>query len=225
MTIKKESLISVILSVKNDEKNIEKSIRSILNQTYSNIELLLCDDCSTDNTLKVIENISDKRIKLYQNQTNLGLTKSLNKLIQSANGNYIARQDSDDYSYPKRIEKQFEFLKKYELDACNTRAKIANTNKSIPNISSYFPPRLIMKFKNPFLHGTLFIKKEVLYAVGLYNENYKYAQDYKLYKDLFANNYKIKMLREVLYTLNTEDNISTNFKKEQEFYFNLAKKS
>ena len=82
-----------------------------------------------------------------------------------------------------------------------------------------------MKFKNPFLHGTLLIKKEVLYAVGLYNENYKYAQDYKLYKDLFANNYKVQMLREVLYTLNTEDNISTNFKKEQEYYFNLAKKS
>lgn len=225
MTIKKDPLISVIMSVKNDKKNIEKSVRSILNQTYCNIELLLCDDCSTDNTLEVVQNISDKRIKLFHNQKNLGLTKSLNRLIQSANGNYIARQDSDDYSYPKRIEKQYEFLKRYQLDACSTKANIANTKKSIPNLSSFFPPRLIMKFKNPFLHGTLLIKKEVLYAVGLYNENYKYAQDYKLYKDLFANNYKVKMLREVLYTLNTEDNISTNFKKEQEYYFKLAKKS
>ena len=79
-------------------KNIQNSVESILNQTYKNIELLLVDDGSTDNTYRIINLINDKRLKIFKNKTNIGLTKSLNFLINKANSNFIARQDSDDIS-------------------------------------------------------------------------------------------------------------------------------
>ena len=91
-------LVSVIMSTYNNEKSIESSVNSILNQTYKNIEFLIIDDFSTDNTFGILNNLknSDERIKVYRNSNNIGLTKSLNKLISKSKGNYIARQDADD---------------------------------------------------------------------------------------------------------------------------------
>ena len=95
-----QSLVSIIMSVYNSEKTLEKCLDSIVNQSYKNIELLLNDDCSTDNTYNICKNYSDKyeNIKLYSNPTNQGLTRSLNKLLNLAQGALIARQDGDYFS-------------------------------------------------------------------------------------------------------------------------------
>ena len=89
--------ISVIMSVYNKEPDVSNSIESIINQTYKNIELLIVDDGSKDSTLKICKEYAKqyKNIKLYENKTNIGLTKSLNKLINFTTGEYIARQDAD----------------------------------------------------------------------------------------------------------------------------------
>ena len=89
------------MSIYNDEKNVRNAIESILNQTYEKFELLLLDDFSTDNTYEICNEYlkKDKRIKLYRNKKNIGLTKSLNKLAANSTGLYIDRQDSDDFSY------------------------------------------------------------------------------------------------------------------------------
>lgn len=99
--VKESILVSVIMSVYNDEDRIESSIKSILSQTYNNIEFLIVDDFSNDNSHKILKNYEslDNRIKIYKNNKNLGLTKSLNFLISQARGVYIARQDSDDISF------------------------------------------------------------------------------------------------------------------------------
>ena len=123
----KDPLISVLLSVYNDEKNIEESINSILSQSYKNIELLVIDDCSTDNTYKVINEIKDSRIRIFRNKDNQGLTKSLNTLIKESKGHILARQDSDDISLPNRLEIQYNELQKLQLDACTTRAYIKDS--------------------------------------------------------------------------------------------------
>ncbi len=104
-------LVSVIMSTYNNEKSIESSVNSILNQTYKNIEFLIIDDFSTDNTFGILNNLknSDERIKVYRNSNNIGLTKSLNKLISKSKGTYIARQDADDISLTFRIQKQVNF--------------------------------------------------------------------------------------------------------------------
>ena len=217
-------LISVLLSVYNDEKNIKKSIDSILLQTYKNIELLVMDDCSMDRTYEILNEINDSRVKIFRNKENQGLTKSLNTLIENSSGKILARQDSDDISLPSRLEVQYRNLLKYQLDACTTRAYVKNSKRSIPRYSHFLPVSFVVRFKNPFIHGTLMVKKEVLQDIGLYDENIKYAQDYKLFLDLLKKNYKIKVLKNKLYVLNMENNISTLKKEEQNYFFNKIKK-
>ena len=219
--------ISVIMSVYNDEKNIANAVESILSQTYENFELLILDDFSTDGTLSILDSYrkQDSRINLHKNKKNLGLTKSLNILIKKCKGQIIARQDSDDVSYKERFHLQRDYLLENDLDACTTLAKVKNSNKGIPNISQYLNPKLVIKYKNPFIHGSLMMYTEVLKKIGMYDENFYYAQDFKLIKDLIANTYKIKIMKKVLYELNMVENISQIYKEEQAFYAQCVKKN
>ena len=219
-------LVSILMSVRNGEQTVEKSIKSILNQSYDYFEFLIVDDCSTDSTLgklKILEK-QDSRISIFTNSENIGLTKSLNKLIKNAKGELIARQDADDYSNPDRIYTQVQYLIKNNLDAVASRALIIGSTKKIPGLSYFIPTKLMIKFKNPFLHGSLIINKQVLNDLGLYDENFYLAQDYKLYLDLLNNGYSIKAINKPLYNLNTINNISSNNKDEQKYYFNCARK-
>ena len=212
-------LISVLLSVYNDDKNIQKSIDSILSQSYKNIELLVIDDCSTDNTYKILNDIKDIRVRIIRNKNNQGLTKSLNTLIKESKGQILERQDSDDISLPNRLEIQYNELQKFQLDACTTRAYIKDSKRSIPRFSHLLPIGIVKKYKNPFIHGTLMVRKNAILNVGMYDENMKYAQDYKLFLELLKRNYKIKILNKKLYVLNMKNNISSLKKEEQQSFF------
>ena len=218
--------ISVLMSVYNDEKRVSKSIESILNQTFQDFEFLILDDCSTDNTYEICNYYAKKnqKIKLMKNNQNLGLTKSLNLLISESNYELIARQDSDDESFKQRLEIQLKIIEKYNLDACTTLAIIDELKGTRPFLSHLFPKKLIIKYKNPFIHGSLLIKKRVLENVGMYDERFKFAQDYKLMFDLIRLNHKLKIINQPLYKLNTKDNISTRNIKEQNYYANCVKK-
>lgn len=218
--------ISIIMSTYNSEQYLSKSIESILNQTYKDFEFLILDDGSTDNTPEIVKNYSkkDKRIKFFKNDKNLGLTPSLNTLIQNSSGNVIARQDSDDISRENRIQSQIKFLEENNLDACTSLAISQQSFKKVNNLKSYLPLNFVIKYRNPFIHGSLILKKNVLNEVGNYDERFKYAQDYKLMTDLIKSNYKVKILKKVLYELNTENNISTNKKSEQDYYAKCVKR-
>ena len=105
--------VSVLMSCYNSQKTLKDSINSVLTQTYKNFEFLIIDDDSSDDTLKILkdfENI-DERIKVYKNSRNIGLTKSLNILINKSVGKYIARQDADDISKPERLDVQYNYLR------------------------------------------------------------------------------------------------------------------
>ena len=217
-------LISVLLSVYNDDKNIKTSIDSILSQSYKNIELLVMDDCSTDKTYDILKDIKDRRLRIFRNKDNKGLTKSLNILIKKSKGQILARQDSDDISLPTRLEVQFENLHNLQLDGCTTRAYIKNSKRSIPRLSHLLPLSFVIKYKNPFIHGTLMVKKSAVIDVGMYDENIIYAQDYKLFIELLKKNYKIKILKKKLYVLNMENNISSLRKEEQQYFFKKIQK-
>lgn len=216
-----KKLVSVIMSVYNDANRVKNSIESILNQSYSNIELLIVDDCSTDNSFDICKNYqNENNVKIFKNNKNIGLTKSLNRLLNESRGYYIARQDSDDTSEIERIEKQISFMSKHDLLVSTTRAYTFNQNiENIrPRYSHLIPNRLIIKFKNPFVHGTLMIKKSLFEKIGGYNEDYYYSQDFKLFSDLINSKVYIPTLKTPLYRLNTQDNLSTKFKIEQKEY-------
>ena len=212
--------VSVIMSCYNSQETVGRAIESILNQTLGNIELLICDDSSIDNTYETILRYEDldKRVKVYKNTKNLGLTKTLNFLIDKAKGTLIARQDDDDISLSERLKTQVSILEEENLDFITTRAKVLGDKKLIPGISFNLPNSLVMNFKNPFIHGTLLIDKEVLNSVGNYDERFYYAQDYKLFSDLLSRGYKYSTLKNPLYELNIKDNISSKFIKEQDYY-------
>ena len=218
--------ISVLLSAYNAEKTINTAIESILSQSYDNFEFLILDDASTDNTFKIIESFSreDKRIRIFKNSYNLGLTKSLNLLLNESNADLIARQDADDKSYKIRFQKQLEYLTVNKLDFVYARSIRNDNNKTIPKYSFYLPKKIILKYKNPFIHGTLFGRKEALNSINGYDENFLYAQDYKLVTDLMSKSFKIKIMKDVLYESNFTNNISTLNQKEQEFYSDCVKK-
>lgn len=215
--------ISVIMSVYNDENNVANAIQSILDQTFDDFEFLIIDDCSTDNTYEEMTKfVNDSRVKLYVNEENIGLTKSLNKLIEESNGKYIFRQDSDDISFKNRFVEQIKILETKDIKTCTTRAIDLNNNKIIPGISAWIPKKITMKFKNPYIHGTLAIEKLLLNSIGNYSEDFYYSQDFRLYLDLSQKNEKIYEIKKPLYKLNTSNNISTINKDEQKYYFKKA---
>ena len=215
-----DNKVSVIMSIYNNEKTIEKAILSILSQSYENIELNVIDDFSNDQSYAICKEIAlkHKNINVYQNEINLGLTKSLNILISKSTGQFIARQDGDDYSHVDRIHQQINLIESRNFDVVSTRAYIMDSKKVIPNYSYYLPLKQIIKYKNPFIHGTLLIKKDVLDKIGGYDHRFRYSQDYKLMTDLLNSGYKALMIKEPLYYLNMNNNISNNYKKEQKYY-------
>jgi len=219
--------VTILLSVYNGEKHLSESIDSLLFQTYKNIEILIIDDNSNDATFDICKKYEESfnNIKVFKNLKNLGLTKNLNFLIEHSSGTYLARQDADDISEATRIEKQIKFINKYKLDACTTRAYVMKQNKVTPNKSVYMPKKLVMRFKNPFIHGSLMIKKTSILEVGKYNEKFYYSQDYKLMYDLIEKGYKVKIIKKPLYILNMEGNISIEKKDEQKYYAECVRRN
>ena len=185
-----KDLISVVMSNYNtDESYLRASIESVLNQTYENIEFIIVDDCSNNNSVNVIESYSDKRIKLIKNPKNMGLTKSLNIAIKIANGEFIARMDADDISLSQRFEKQVEFLRSNpEYIACGTAIKIIGgpeegkiIYRNIPDIETY---RIYLLFGNypNIAHPTAMFNHSLLKKHNIeYDENFPLAQDYKMW--------------------------------------------
>ena len=152
-----KNLISVLLPVFNAEEDINIAIQSILNQSYKDLELLIIDDGSTDNSYQICMNISeqDNRVKVFRNHNNLGLTKSLNLLINESNGKYLARQDADDWSEETRFEKQLKFMNDENIDVVYARSVRNDTQNIFPRLSYYLPLNFVLRYKNPLIHLSL----------------------------------------------------------------------
>ena len=103
--------VSVLMPVyKTKEEHLREAIESILNQTFSDFEFLILDDCPDDSRERIVKSYDDKRIKYIKNEKNLGITPSRNRLMQMAKGEYLAVFDHDDVSLPTRLEKQVQYL-------------------------------------------------------------------------------------------------------------------
>lgn len=199
--------ISVIMGVFN-ENNIEvikKSILSILNQTYKDFELIICDDGSTDNTLELITKVTqnDNRVRIIKNEKNMGLAYTLNRCIEESNGEYIARMDIDDCSKNERFEKQIKFLEDHqEYSVVGSNSLLFNKNGVYGKRKM---PEIIKKedflFNNPIMHPTVMLRKRDIQNVYMYNESNKTkrVEDYDLWMRMFAKGYKMYNLQEYLF--------------------------
>ena len=181
-------LVSVIMPIYNSQRTIVRSLDSIINQTYQNLEIIIIDDGSNDNSVEIIEKykINDERIRLFQNDKNMGLAWSLNKAIVNSNGYYIARMDADDKSHYERIEKQVYFLENNsEVDVLGTGSRYVDEHyKFVKNIKmpKYHKDCVRMLPKTtPFIHPTVVIRRDFFDRVGFYNQNLRKAQDYELW--------------------------------------------
>ena len=199
--MKDNKLVSVIMSVYNDGDRVQKAIESILNQSYSNFELLITDDCSSDHTLRICNKYSElDNVKVYRNNENIGLTKSLNKLIELTKGDFIARQDSDDISHKMRIEKQIEFMN--NNNSCGisgTYAEIFGESEGIRKHSTDTNELKIRSlFSCQFCHPTVIIRKKIIedQKINISKEKLFYKNILKIgYSEKNFKNSKIQKLK------------------------------
>ncbi len=179
--MKDNPLISVIMSVYNEQEYIEDALRSILNQTEPDFEIIIVDDCSIDDTVKIIEGINDDRVILVKNEGNCGLTRNLNKALAMAKGEYIARMDGDDISMHDRFRTQVEFLKKHSdimLISCNTNT--FGEQRLVSDISGKPEEFKCTMLLRPVLaHPGFMFRRELYEKHGFtYDEHFRSAQDY-----------------------------------------------
>lgn len=186
----KSPTISVIMPAYNAEATIKESIDSILSQTYRDFELIVINDGSRDDTERIIKSYKDSRIKLLNNGINRGLIYSLNRGINSATGDLLARMDADDISLPQRFEKQVAcFLHNPHLIACGTKIEyFGNTKlpsgKYITKVSDKDNKELLL-FTACFAHPTVMLRRDILIQYNLsYDEKFKNCEDYKFWIDL-----------------------------------------
>ena len=151
--------MSVIMPVYNGEKYLKEAIDSILNQTFSDFEFIIVNDCSSDNTEDIIKSYKDNRIVYLKNEENSGVATTLNRGLDIAKGEYIARMDADDISLPKRFEKQVDFMDKNKnciICGSNTELFGAISGRTyVPLTDSAIRATVI--FSSPFTHPTVMI--------------------------------------------------------------------
>ena len=203
--VKSEPLVSILMPAYNAEKYVEEAITSIVDQTYENWELLICDDASEDNLSSIITQFADRRIKKLRNDTNEGYQVTCNRLLKLAKGYYITFQDADDFSDEDRLKKQVEVLEEdASIGMCGTLAYSVSTEGAklnpIDRPISYEEVMEAIQLKSAFLGATVMIRQDIYSEVGGYRDffNQKGYQDYD-WTYLIAEKYKAVNIPEYLY--------------------------
>ena len=223
MSYQDHGRISVLMSVYNGADTLEKAINSILEQTYQNIEFIICDDASTDETWGIIQRYKEKdqRILCFQNQQNVGLGASLNRCFARSTGQFIARQDADDISDADRLERTISFLLSSSAPyaACGVRVF---DNEGIWSVRQY--PQVITKHtiaqKNPFFHPTMLFHRSVFEQVNGYSETAetRRTEDYDLVMRLAAAGMIGQNLQEILSSVYEPENAYLRHTRKTRWY-------
>jgi len=193
--------VSVILPIFNAEKYLSEAIASILNQTYSDLELIAIDDGSTDESLNILKSFIDPRIIIIQNKKNLGIIRTLNKGIDLANGEFIARMDADDISLPTRFEKQVNLLDNNpDIGVCSTWLEFfGNSNETIKFPEKHEEIHFRFLLGVQVGHANSMIRRAVLEKYNVrYNELFPHSEDTNLWVNLLPHT-RFSNLPEVLY--------------------------
>lgn len=207
-----ESKISVLMGIYNCADTLEEAVQSIQNQTYSNWELIMCDDGSTDCTYQVAYKLTeqDSRIRLLRNDKNCGLNKTLNSCLNFATGEFVARMDGDDQCVPDRFEKQLEFLEQHsEYDIVSSSMILFDENGEWGRTSVIETPcSEDIIAGSPICHAPVMMRKCCMDTVGGYTEDKRMirVEDVNLWIKLYAAGYRCYNLQEPLYMMRNDQN-------------------
>ncbi len=231
------NLVSVLVSAYNAEKYIEECIRAIMLQSYNNIEVIVVNDGSTDNTQEILNRLSHeyargRELLVLQNETNLGLIKSLNKGLTYCNGKYVARTDADDIVEPFWIETIVEKMEREpDLLAVGGFITILHDNDvPLGKVGKYTKNKDVWKgcleyeeilrefpFKNQFTHPTMVIRNDVFKKYNLfYDEKYPHAEDYKLWLEILKRGKMANIPQSFTYYRVHHNQISSKYNDIQE---------
>ncbi|MDR2056691.1 MAG: glycosyltransferase [Dysgonamonadaceae bacterium] len=178
------------MSVYNGGKYLKEAIDSILNQTFKDFEFLIVNDASTDSTSAILSQYTDFRIKIIENETNKGLTYSLNLMLAQSRGDYIARMDADDIALPNRLEIQHQFMEMHpEIGICGSFVEsfIQGTKKRqiVRFPKTDIEIRAFAFFQSPFCHPSTMFRKKIKDKYHLqYSPLYIKSEDYALWVEL-----------------------------------------
>lgn len=177
--------VTIVMPVYNGAAFVAEAIESILRQTLADFEFIIIDDGSNDGSVDIINSYKDLRIHLLRNESNLGVSESLNKGFNLARGVYIARMDSDDISLPERLERQVAFMEAHpEIGICGTWVEIlGGTGRQIYRYPSDPDTIKCMHLFGPALaHPTVMMRRSMLEKLGQwYDPSFKHAQDFELW--------------------------------------------
>lgn len=191
------------MPVYNGEDYLGQAIDCVLDQTFRNFEFIIINDGSTDSSAGIIKRYNDPRIRYYEHE-NRGLAATLNRGIELSRGKYIARQDQDDISLPKRFEKQIDFLEKnQDYGMVGTWAQIWIGNKKTDREHRHSADNLHLQFdllfSNPFVHSSMMVRRRVFEEIGTYStdKDRQPPEDYELWSRI-ARKFKVGNIPEML---------------------------
>lgn len=206
------SKISIIMGVYNCEATLDASINSILQQTYTNWNFIICDDCSEDSTYQILQKYQKmypNKFKILKNEKNMGLNFTLNKCLNYCDGELIARQDGDDISLPNRFEKELEILSdnRYALVSSSMISFDENGDFGIIRHPKVPCPN-DFRFGSPFCHAPVIMRKNVLEEVGGYSvaKHLLRVEDYHLWFKIYSKGYIGYNIQEPLYKMRDDRN-------------------
>jgi glycosyltransferase involved in cell wall biosynthesis len=191
-------LITVLMPVYNSAKHLAKAIDSVLSQTFPDFEFLIIDDGSSDDSVSIIKSYSDPRIRFCQNEKNKGISATLNKGIELASAEWIARMDADDICLPDRLEKQFAFIQSHpdgSLYSCYV--EVMSEEEEPIKIERFHPNDYFYNLTFSFwmYHPSLVYRRDAVKSIGMYTV--AYAEDYELVWQL-SRRFKMYIQPEVL---------------------------
>lgn len=205
--------ISVIMGIYNCAATLPDAINSIIEQTYTDWELILCDDGSTDETLKTAFAYQEKypeKIIVLQNEKKLGLNATLNKCLKVAKGVYIARMDGDDLCEPNRFQEEISVLEKEpEISIVSTDMLFFDEDGIWGEISHpEYPKKIDFLYGSPFCHAPCMVRKEAYDAVEGYSTGTRLlrVEDYHLWVKMYQAGYQGKNIHKALYSMRDDKN-------------------
>lgn len=204
--------VSVIMGIYNCADTLEEAVDCIINQTYKNWELIMCDDCSSDNTFDVAQKLAQKddRIIVIKNEKNLTLAPTLNKCAKLAKGEYLARMDGDDICDLNRFEKEVAVLDSHdEIAVVSCQMNLYDVD-GIYRVIVHpdYPTPSDLVIRSQFCHAGCMMRKDAFDSVGGYSEsmNYKRVEDYDLWFKFYKDGYIGFNIQEPLYSMRDDRN-------------------